>query len=97
MSPKTIEGTWEDVASRATEFAGRRVRVILLDDAPAPDRGTAPRPDAIPDHLLDHDAVAQCEREADDTVTLEEVRAATASIRGSMSRLVIDEERAERF
>ena len=29
----------------------------------------------IPDDLIDHDAIAYCEREADDTITLEEVRA----------------------
>ena len=47
--------------------------------------------------LIDHDAIAYCEREADDTITLEEVRAATAKIQDSMARVVIEEERAERF
>lgn len=37
------------------------------------------------------------EREADDTITLEEVRAATAKIQDSMAHAVIEEERAERF
>lgn len=89
MSAKTFEGIWEDVARQGRELAGRRVRVIVLDDLATPEG-------AIPDHLLDHDAVATCRREADDQVTLEEVRASTASIRGSMARLIIDEERADR-
>lgn len=54
-----------------------------------------PRTAAIPDSLIDHDAIAYCEREADDGITLEEVRAATSSIKDSMSR-VVEEERAER-
>ncbi len=33
MRRKTIEGTWEQVARRASEFAGRRVRVTVLEEA----------------------------------------------------------------
>jgi hypothetical protein len=40
---------------------------------------------------------ASCEKEADDRISLEEVRAATAKIKDSMARVVIEEERAERF
>jgi len=29
---REIEGTWEEVAARGTEFVGRRVRLLLLDD-----------------------------------------------------------------
>lgn len=47
--------------------------------------------------LIDHEAIAYCEREADDSITLEEVRAATAKIKDSMARVVIEDERAERF
>jgi hypothetical protein len=47
--------------------------------------------------LIDHDAIAYCEKEADDSITLEEVRAATSKIKDSMARVVIEEERAERF
>ncbi len=89
MEQKTIEGTWEEVTRRARELAGHRVRVTVLDELSAPD--------GIPDYLLDHDAVAYCEREADDSVTLEEVRAATSKIKDSMARVVIEEERADRF
>jgi hypothetical protein len=49
------------------------------------------------DSLLDHDFLAYCEREADDDVTLEEVLKATSKILDSMARVIIEEERAERF
>lgn len=29
-----IEGTWEEVSRRSKELAGRRVRVIVLEEAP---------------------------------------------------------------
>jgi hypothetical protein len=97
MGPKHIEGTWEEVARRSEEFAGRRVRVTVLDDPSL----TASREggvgvDAIPGHLIDRNAVAYFAREADDGVTLEDVRAATSAIEDSMARVVIEEERAER-
>jgi hypothetical protein len=98
MEPKVIEGTWEEVAQRGQELAGHRVRVTVLDDisAPAAHEGDIGAK-AIPDHLIDDDAIAYCEREADDSITLDEVRAATSSIKDSMARVVIEEERAERF
>src|SRR5262245_40934692 len=49
------------------------------------------------DDLIDDEAVASCEAQADDGITLEEVRAATAKIKDSMARVVIEDERAERF
>ena len=52
---------------------------------------------ATPEDLIDWEAIASCEKEADDSITLEEVRAATSKIKGSMARVVIEEERAERF
>ena len=54
---------------------------------------------AIPglEDLIDSEAVASYEKEADDSITLEEVRAATSKIKDSMARVVIEEERAERF
>ena len=36
MDPRIIEGTWEQVARRAREFAGRRIRVTVLDEPEAP-------------------------------------------------------------
>ncbi len=47
--------------------------------------------------LIDYEAIASCEEEADDTITLEQVRAGTSKIKDSMARVVIEEERAERF
>lgn len=98
MEPKVIEGTWEEVARRARELAGCRVRVTVLDvlSDPAVNGGSSGAT-AIPDDLIDHEFVAYCEREADDSVTLEEVRAATAKIKDSMARVIIEEERADRF
>ncbi len=58
---------------------------------------TAEQQAGIPDSLIDHEFVAYCEREADDSVTLEEVREATSKIKDSMARVVIEEERADRF
>jgi hypothetical protein len=47
--------------------------------------------------LMDHEFIAYCAREADDNVTLEEVLEATSKIKDSMARVIIEEERAERF
>jgi hypothetical protein len=30
--PEVIEGIWEDIAARAHEFAGKRIRITLLPD-----------------------------------------------------------------
>lgn len=93
MEHKTIEGTWEEVAERGPELAGHRVRVTVLDSLAAP----AVNGGGIPDELIDHEFVAYCEREADDSVTLEEVRASTSKIKDSMARVIIEDERADRF
>ena len=47
--------------------------------------------------LIDFEAVASCEKLADDTITLEQVRAGTSTIKDSVARVVIEEERAERI
>lgn len=49
------------------------------------------------DDLIDHEFVAYCAREGDDSVTLEEVLQATSKIEDSMARVIIEEERADRF
>jgi putative addiction module CopG family antidote len=49
------------------------------------------------DDLIDHDFVEYCEREADATGTIEEILEATSVINDSMSRVIIQEERADRF
>jgi len=59
---KTIEGTWEQVARRSREFAGRRVRVTVLDDPANPgvpasqEKSTE---DAFKRHLLASGLVAR--------------------------------------
>jgi predicted DNA-binding antitoxin AbrB/MazE fold protein len=48
-------------------------------------------PSRMPDELLDMDFIRQCEALADDSVTLEEVRAGLSKIPGSMSAEIINE------
>jgi putative addiction module CopG family antidote len=52
---------------------------------------------SVEEDLIDYDAIASCEKEADDSITLEAVRVGTSKIKDSMARVVIEEERAERF
>ena len=47
--------------------------------------------------LFDHEFLEFCEREGDDSVTINEVLRATSTIPGSMAETIIEEERAERF
>jgi putative addiction module CopG family antidote len=47
--------------------------------------------------LIDREFVEYSVREADDRVTLEEVLEATSTIKESMARVIIDEERADRL
>ncbi len=49
------------------------------------------------DDLIDDEAVASCQDDADDSVTLDHVRAATSMIKDSMARVVVEQERAERL
>jgi putative addiction module CopG family antidote len=49
------------------------------------------------DGLIDHEFVEFCDREGDDSVTLDEVLRATSTIPGSMAQVIIEEERADRF
>ncbi len=49
------------------------------------------------DDLIDHEFVEYSAHEADDGVTLDEVLEATSTIKDSMARVIIEEERAERF
>jgi hypothetical protein len=51
----------------------------------------------ILEDLIDDEAIASCAVEADDRISLEAVRAATSRIKDSMVRVVIEDERAERF
>jgi putative addiction module CopG family antidote len=49
------------------------------------------------DGLIDHEFVEFCDREGDESVTLDEVLKATSTIPGSMAQAIIEEERADRF
>jgi hypothetical protein len=73
------------------------LRFLADDEQDAPKTRDEPAPRDAFDELIDHEFVAYCEREADDSVTLEEVRAATSKIEDSMARVIIEEERADRF
>jgi len=53
--------------------------------------------EAALEDLIDHEFIAYCALEADDEVTLEEVLEATSKIKDSMARVIIEEERADRF
>jgi hypothetical protein len=79
------------------QYVQKLIRDDIRSRPPASSRGEASRSEATIDDLIDHDVVAYCEREADDSVTLEEVRAATSKIKDSMARVIIEEERADRF
>jgi len=62
MEPKTIEGTWEQVARRAPEFVGRRVRLTVLDEPSTPTDPASQEKraeDAFKRHLLASGLVAQ--------------------------------------
>jgi hypothetical protein len=60
-------------------------------------RAAAEGPTLTFQDLVDSEAIASCANEADASVTLDEIRAATSKIKGSMARVVIEEVRAERF
>jgi hypothetical protein len=47
--------------------------------------------------MIDYKAMASREQEADDRITLKAVRAAPSKVKDSMARVVIEEERAERY
>ncbi len=60
-------------------------------------RNEAPSGDPTFEGMLDLEFEAFCEREADEDVTLDEVREATAGIAGSMAEAIVEEERADRI
>ena len=77
------------------------VQKLIQDDIQSHSRssnsGEASAKETTIDDFIDHEFVAYCEREADDSVTLEEVLAATSKIKDSMARVIIEEERADRL
>jgi len=41
MSEQVLEGTWEEVAEHANELAGRRVRLIIIEESDQPKQNQA--------------------------------------------------------
>ena len=84
---KTVQAIFENGAFRPLEPVAcqEHDRVVL----------TVQDVTAIEENLLDHEFLTYCETQADDSVTLEEVRLALAKIPGSLSddiRAARDEE-----
>jgi hypothetical protein len=76
-------------------------RQIIRDHVLSPRHETAEKEDipanATIEDFIDHELVEYCAQTANDSVTLEEVLEATSSIKDSMARVIIEEERADRF
>jgi hypothetical protein len=90
-----------DRARQSGQGPAEYVQKLIRDDIqshPGSRKGgeTCARESTI-DDFIDHEFVAYCEREADDSVTLEEVLATTSKMKDSMARVIIEEERADRF
>ncbi len=99
MEQRIIEGTWEEVARRGDELAGRRVRLTVLDELTTPaahERATAAKP--IPEDLIDVEFVADCEKKSDgqDIPSIDEVRHRLAKIPGSLAQETVAN-REDRF
>jgi Arc/MetJ-type ribon-helix-helix transcriptional regulator len=71
------------------------VRRFKQEDQPGGDVDNGE--ESAEEDLIDYEAIASCEKEADDSITLEAVRVGTSKIKDAMARVVIEEERAERF
>ena len=95
LAGKANEGVLTD--EERTEYAAYIDAFDILGILQTKARSVLAKQSDAFDELIDHDFVKYCEREADDSVTLEEVRAATSKIKDSMARVIIEEERAERF
>lgn len=59
--PTVLEGLWEEIAARAQELRGRRVRLMILEDAPSTPR----LPAGIPAAHFDRVAGALSDEEVD--------------------------------
>ena len=69
----------------------------MATDRGAETRGKTHRVSSFLEELLDLEFEAFCAREGDETVTLDEVLEATASIPGSMADAIAEEERTDRL
>jgi hypothetical protein len=79
------------------QYAQQIIRDHLGTPAPETTREEVAGARPTLDDFIDHEFVAYCERESDESVTLEEVLEATSKIKDSMARVIIEEERADRF
>lgn len=101
LGPEEERALLERARMSGRDLAGY-VRRILQEHIRPPGQGSgqdeaADEVTPTLEDLIDYEAIASCEKEADDSITLAEVRAATSKIKDSMARVVIEEERAERF
>jgi len=89
-----LEADEERALQEHARLSGRNVADYVLDIVHEHIKATDESLNV--DHVLDHEAVASSAGDADDSITLDQVRAGTATIKDSMARVVIEEERAER-
>jgi predicted DNA-binding antitoxin AbrB/MazE fold protein len=78
---RNLKAVYENGVLRPLEalpFRNKKVVNVTVSDS-----------SAIPDELVDGDFLADCQTLADDSVTLEQVRAALAKIPGSMAEEII--------
>ena len=88
--PQTIEAVYENGVLRPLTPVGFREHQCVRLTLAEPNDG-----DPL-DSIIDWECHAACALEADDSITLEEVRAATSKIQGSLTEAFIAE-RDERF
>ena len=70
----------------------------VIRDHVAISRGEASSRKAVEANpMIDHEFLAYCDREGDPDVTLEKILETTSKIEGSMSRVIIEETRADRL
>ncbi|MBW3622597.1 MAG: hypothetical protein KY468_04220 [Armatimonadetes bacterium] len=53
MNGQILEGTWEEIAHHADEFAGKRLRLTVLGDADSPDEKQPEKSSSPPQSLAD--------------------------------------------
>ncbi len=101
LRPEEERALLERARMSGRDLAGYVRRILRKHIRPAGQgsgqEGAADEATLTLEDLIDYEAIASCEKEADDSITLEEVRAATSKIKDSMARVVIEEERAERL
>lgn len=54
MTPQVLEGSWEEITRHADALKGRQVRLIVLTEAPAPNKAVSAGEPAWPAGFLEH-------------------------------------------